>query len=186
MSEDRLLFSREVIENAVNRLARQVDHLFSVHERSVEAWVILNGAFMFAADLLREITLQDFRVKFIQVSSYGDSMESSGEIMLLGDLTREEDCLLIIDDIFDSGRTMQYLRQYAVDEGFSMIRGVTLLEKLNPDRVATPESLQCVTGLQIHRGHFVYGYGMDLQGMYRDRSGIWSHRIDKDYQQGVL
>lgn len=131
---------------------------------------VLNGAFIFTADLMREL---DFtcEVAFIQLNSY-DGTRSKGEIVMegaqLGVPVRDRD-ILIVEDIVDSGLTMYYLVQELQKRKPASIRIITLLHK--PEMQEFPVSLDQV-GFEIP-ADFVVGYGLDYRGLGRNLRGLY-------------
>ena len=131
---------------------------------------VLNGSFIFAADLMRQL---DFtaEIAFIQLNSY-DGTRSKGEIVMegaqLGVPVRNRD-IIIIEDIVDSGLTMFYLVQELKKRKPASIRIVTLLHK--PDMQEFPVTIDQV-GFSIP-SDFVVGYGLDYRGLGRNLNGIY-------------
>ena len=126
---------------------------------------VLNGAFMFMADLVRAIDLP-LTVDFLSVSSYGSRTESSGEVKLVKDLDQslKGRHVLLVEDIVDTGLTMQYLLGYLRGRGPESVEVVTLLSK--PSRRIVEVPLDYV-GFEIEDA-FVYGYGLDVAHRYRN------------------
>jgi len=126
---------------------------------------ILKGACFFLADLARAIE-RPVRIDFIGISSYGKGKTTSGEVKLTKDL----DCsiegadVLIVEDIIDSGLTLNYLVQVLSQRKPRSLRVVALLDK--PSRRVQPVDLAYV-GFQIP-DHFVVGYGLDYAEEYRN------------------
>ena len=128
---------------------------------------ILKGAFMFAADLLRR--LYDLGlypdIDFIRAASYGSDDKSSGEVKIELDISIDVAgrSLLIVDDIVDSGRTLQLVKQHLLGKGAKDVKICVLLDK--PSRREVECDLDWV-GFEIP-DHFVVGYGMDYAEKYR-------------------
>ncbi len=131
---------------------------------------VLNGAFIFTADLMRELKYS-CEVAFIQLNSY-DGTRSKGEIVMegaqLGTPVRDRD-ILIVEDIVDSGLTMYYLIRELQKRKPKSIRVVTLLHK--PDMQEFPVSID-LAGFEIP-SDFVVGYGLDYRGLGRNLRGIY-------------
>jgi hypoxanthine phosphoribosyltransferase len=126
---------------------------------------ILKGAFMFLADLIRELDM-DVEVEFMQVSSYGNETRSSGNIMIKKDLeiSAAGKNILIVDDIIDSGNTLKYLKEtYLAGKGAKSVRVATFLDKPSRRTVAMQPDY---TGFQID-DLFVIGYGLDYAQQFR-------------------
>lgn len=131
---------------------------------------VLNGAFIFTADLLRELHFT-CEVAFIQLNSY-EGTRSKGEIVMegaqLGVPVRGRD-VLILEDIVDSGLTMYYLLRELKMRRPASIRIISLLHK--PEMQEFPVSLDLV-GFEIPPD-FVVGYGLDYRGLGRNLRGIY-------------
>lgn len=131
---------------------------------------VLNGSFIFAADLMRQL---DFtaEIAFIQLNSY-DGTRSKGEIVMegaqLGVPVRNRD-IIIIEDIVDSGLTMFYLVQELKKRLPASIRIVTLLHK--PEMQEFPVTVDQI-GFSIP-SDFVVGYGLDYRGLGRNLKGLY-------------
>jgi len=130
---------------------------------------ILKGACFFLADLARSITCP-VRIDFIGISSYGKSKTSSGEVKLTKDLDSTIDGLdvLVVEDIIDSGITLNYLVSVLEQRKPRSLRIAALLDK--PDRRVRPVDVAYV-GFQIP-DEFVVGYGLDYAELYRNLADI--------------
>lgn len=126
---------------------------------------VLNGAFVFMADLVRAIDLP-LTVDFLAVSSYGSRTESSGEVRLVKDLdlSLKDRHVIVVEDIVDTGLTMQYLLQYLWGRGPRSVKVATLLSKPSRRQVEVPLAY---VGFEIDDA-FVYGYGLDVDHLYRN------------------
>lgn len=126
---------------------------------------VLKGAVLFVADLVRRLPF-DLEIEFMAVSSYGQSSESSGVVRILKDLETDIEGrhVLIVEDIIDSGMTLQYLMRSLKARNPASLETVTLLSK--PGR-RTAE-LECrYTGFEIPN-EFVVGYGLDYAEKHRN------------------
>ncbi len=125
---------------------------------------VLKGSFMFYSDLIRHINM-DVTCDFIGVSSY-NGMSSSGEVKLTLDLANsiQGKHVLLIEDIVDSGLTLNYIKSVLQIRKPASITTVALLEK--PEALKVPCKLDYV-GFKI-TNEFVVGYGLDYQGYYRN------------------
>lgn len=135
---------------------------------------VLNGAVIFMADLVRNMPIAvDF--EFMAVSSYGMSTETSGVVRILKDLGtdiagRE---VLIVEDIIDSGLTVQYLRRLLAERSPADVKVVTLLRKEKQD--AHDVQVDYV-GFDIP-DEFVVGYGLDYAGRFRNLPYVGVARV---------
>ncbi|MGD9948028.1 MAG: hypoxanthine phosphoribosyltransferase [Desulfobulbus sp.] len=132
---------------------------------------VLNGAFIFAADLCRAIEL-DVEIDFIRVASYGDSTESSGSIRLLMeprlDLNGKD--VLLVEDIVDTGKTMAWLQDHFRKSAAKSVKICSLIDKA--ERRVVPVTVDYV-GFALDKG-FLVGYGLDCAERYRNLEGIYS------------
>jgi hypoxanthine phosphoribosyltransferase len=126
---------------------------------------VLNGAFLFMADLVRAIDAP-LTVDFISVSSYGSRTESSGEVRLVKDLDQslKGKNVVLVEDIVDTGLTMRYLLQYLEGRGPLSVKVAALLSKPSRRVVEVPVHY---LGFEIEDA-FVYGYGLDVDHLYRN------------------
>ncbi len=159
----RVLISREELQAKVDDLAAAIR---ADYEGKYPILVcVLKGAIFFMADLARRLPFE-LEVEFMAVSSYGQSTDSSGVVRILKDLDVDIEGrhVLIVEDIIDSGLTLQYLTNNLGSRNPASIEIVTLLSK--PSR-RTAE-LQCrYTGFEIPN-EFVVGYGLDYAEKYRN------------------
>lgn len=134
---------------------------------------VLNGAFIFMADLVRAIELP-LTVDFLSVSSYGSRTESSGEVKLVKDLdlSLKGKHVLLVEDIVDTGLTLQYLRGYLEGRNPLSVRVASLLSK--PSRRLVEAKVDYL-GFEIDDA-FVYGYGLDVDHRYRNVPFVTSSR----------
>jgi hypoxanthine phosphoribosyltransferase len=126
---------------------------------------VLRGAFLFVADLIRQIEVPA-EVDFMAVSSYGSSTKSSGVVRILKDLdeTIEGRNVLVCEDILDTGLTLKYLLKNLASRKPKSLEVVTLLAKAGKQRVP----IDCkYIGFDIP-DEFVVGYGLDYAERYRN------------------
>ncbi len=135
---------------------------------------VLNGAFIFAADLMREIRLSS-TLSFIKLSTY-DQTSSTGKIKELIGLNEQlfKKDIIIIEDIVDSGFTLSYLLEHLQGLGPSSIEVVALLVK--PESLKAEVSIK-YTGFRIPE-NFVVGYGLDYDGYGRNLKDIYFLKTD--------
>ncbi len=126
---------------------------------------VLKGSFVFYADLIRAMQV-DVICDFLGVSSYNGGMQSSGEVKMTLDLTTsiEGKNVLIIEDIIDTGLTMEFLKKTLNLRKPKSLKTAALL--LKPDSLKVDAKVDYV-GFKI-QNDFVVGYGLDYQGYYRN------------------
>ena len=164
-----VLITRNSIEEAVTRLARQIGTDYA--GGSLVAVGILKGAFIFMADLVRQVGLP-LEVDFMTVSSYGSGTEPSRQFSVLQDLTvdvRDKD-VLVIEDIVDSGYTVSYVMKHVAEHGARSVRLCALTDK--PSRRETPVNIDYL-GFTVPN-KFVVGYGLDFDNKFRYLPDIYS------------
>ena len=163
MSSLRVLLSEAQIQARVRELGAQIDRDYP--DGSLHLICILKGACFFLADLSRAMH-RDVFVDFMGISSYGKGKSTSGEVKVTKDLdiSVEGADLLIVEDIVDSGVTLNYLVHVLEQRKPRSIRIAALLDK--PDRRQRPVKVAYV-GFQIP-DEFVVGYGLDFAERYRN------------------
>jgi hypoxanthine phosphoribosyltransferase len=165
----RVLLPAEKIQERILELGAAIDRDYSGSERPLYLVAILKGACFFLADLARAMK-RPARLDFIGISSYGRGKTSSGEVKLTKDLDASiEGCdVLVVEDIVDSGITLNYLLHVLNQRKPRSLRIAALLDK--PDRRVRPVEVEYV-GFQIP-DEFVIGYGLDYAEDYRNLSDI--------------
>lgn len=128
--------------------------------------VVLKGSFVFAADLIRAVDLHNLRVDFLAVRSYGEGTESSGVVQIVNDLSRpiEDEDVVLVEDIVDTGLTINYLLDLLQTRKPKSVKVCSLLHKPARAKVAVPIDY---LGFTIE-DRFVIGYGLDFAEKYRN------------------
>jgi len=159
----QILISEAQIQQRVAELGRQVSADYTDTPPFLVA--VLKGAFIFLADFCRHLSVPH-EVHFMAISSYGRATESSGVVRILMDLTAspEGQPVLVVEDIVDSGRTLDYILRNLKTRNPASIRVCTLLSK--PSRRTIDVPLDYV-GFEIP-DEFVLGYGLDYDERYRN------------------
>ncbi len=167
LGEVDILFNEEEIKIKIKQLAAQITHDYRGEEILVVG--ILKGAFIFMADLVRQIDLP-LSLDFMDVSSYGVSTTSSGEVRIMKDLdgSIEGKNILIVEDIMDTGLTLNYINQILLKREPKSIKICCLLDK--PERRRSPIEPD-YTGFTI-KDQFVVGFGLDYAEHYRNYPAI--------------
>jgi len=159
--------SRTTIENRISELASQIGTDYE--GRCPLFIVVLNGAFIFATDLLKSIPLS-CEITFIRLSSYSQT-ESTGtvrQIIGLEEKIAGRD-IIIIEDIVDTGLTMTQLVEQIAERGPASINIATLLHK--PEALLKPVEMRYI-GFEIEN-RFVVGYGLDYDGIGRNLDALY-------------
>ena len=163
----RILLTEAQIETRIKELGAQIAADYPTGPLHLVC--ILKGAYVFLADLARAIPREAF-VEFMGISSYGKGKTSSGEVKVTKDLDQsvEGADVLIVEDIVDSGVTLNYLMHVLDQRKPRSIRIAALLDK--PERRLRPVHVSYV-GFQIP-DEFVVGYGLDFAEKYRNLRDI--------------
>ena len=163
----KVLLSSDEIQARILEMGRQITADYAGREPHLVG--VLKGACPFMTDLAQAIDLP-LTLDFIAVSSYGAATKTSGEVKLVKDLDQglEGRDLLVIEDIVDTGLTLNYLRGLLRARGPRTLKVVTLLSK--PSRRLVSVEVDYV-GFTID-DHFVVGYGLDYNERYRNLRDI--------------
>lgn len=163
----KALISKDRLKKRVKELAREISKDYEGKNPIIVA--ILKGSFVFLADLVREIKIPH-EIDFISVASYGSRKKASGVVRLLKDLNTniEGKDVIIVEDIIDSGLTLNYIRNNLLTRNPKSLEVATLLNKKKTRKVKIP--LKYV-GFFIP-DNFVVGYGLDYDEQYRNLSYI--------------
>ena len=167
------MISAKSIAARIETLAREIEGEFKGTDKVVVVG-ILRGSFIFIADLVRELELP-IEVDFIEVTSYGNAMESSGEVRILKDLRGavEGRDVLVVEDIVDTGFTMQAIVAHLETRHPSKLRTIALLDKPSRRKVDFKAHW---TGFEIP-DEFVVGYGIDYAQRNRNLDHIGAVRF---------
>ena len=164
MKEIKVLIDEEKLNNRIKEIAKQISEDYKNEE--IVLVCILKGAVYFVADLSRLITDSNVILDFMKVSSYGDLTETTGKVELKLDLNTniEDKNVIIIEDIIDSGYTLNYLYDYLKSKNPKTLKLCALLDKKERRE---KEIKVDYTGFEIEN-KFVVGYGLDYADKYRN------------------
>ncbi len=159
---EKILVSEEELKEIVKKLAEKIDKDYSKKELIIVG--VLKGSALFMADLIRALE-NDFKIDFVVVSSYANASESSGRVNLIKDVSQsvKGKDVLIVEDIIDSGNTLNFLVNYFYTKNADSVKIVTLFDK--PDRRQVEVPVQYVG--KIIPDVFIVGYGLDYAENYR-------------------
>ena len=159
----RTLISREQIQRRIAEMAREIRRDFPVEPLHLVG--VLKGSIFFLSDLARQMS-GEVSLDFIAVSSYGNRTETSGEVKLTRDLDSsiEGKTVIVVEDILDTGMTLQYLLRVFEQRKPRRLRVAVLLDK--PERRIAKVRADYV-GFRIPN-EFVVGYGLDYAERYRN------------------
>ena len=166
----RPYLSQEQILAEVSRVAQQISQDLQHTKRPLFVCV-LNGAFVFAGDLFRRLSLPDPEITFIRMKSY-EGTQTTGKVKTIAGLIDSvvDRTVIIVEDIVDSGYTMQRLISQLRELGAADVRVCCLLDKPNAHKV---EGLQ-LDYVALHiPNDFIVGYGLDYNEQGRNLPDIW-------------
>jgi hypoxanthine phosphoribosyltransferase len=160
---EEVLLSGEQLQARIRELGREVAADYG--DRDPVLVSVLKGSIIFLADLIREMEIP-LSLDLMEVSSYGASTESSGQVRILKDLSKpiEGRHVIVVEDIIDTGLTLNYLLKYLADKNPASIRIVCLLDKPARRLAEIPIDYR---GFTIP-DRFVIGYGLDYDERYRN------------------
>lgn len=158
-----ILFSKEEINSRLQEVGKQISKDYEGKDLYVLS--LLRGSFIFAADLVREITVPT-KIGFMTTSSYGHGEESSGSVQVVNDIPDDIDGwdVLIVDDIVDSGITMDFVVNHVKNLGATSVKCCTLLDKPSRRKVDIKPNYCCFEIEDL----FVVGYGLNYGDFYRN------------------
>ena len=158
-----ILFTESEIKNRIEELGKVIAEDYK--DKNLYVLPLLRGSFIFGADIFRAIDLKA-KVGFMTTSSYGHSEESTGEVKVVNDIPDniEGFDVLIVDDIIDTGYTMEFVINYVKSRGAKSVKTCTLLDKPSRRKVDLNPDYCCFEIEDL----FVVGYGLDYESYYRN------------------
>jgi len=170
-----ILFTAEQIRERVRELAAEISRDYA--GRPVHLVVVLRGAAVFAADLIRELSVPA-SVDYIAISSYRSGRQSSGTVRIIKDLEDniESQYVIVVEDIIDTGLTLNYLSDLLRGRKVASLEVCALLDK--PSARKAPAQAKYV-GFTVPEA-FVVGYGLDFDQQYRGLPYIATLRPDAE------
>ena len=171
------LYSAKDIRKRISDMGKEISDRY--RDKNPIFIGVLNGSFIFLADLIREINL-DCEIDFIKVRSY-NGKKSSGSIQLLQDISLEvkNRDVILVEDIIDTGLTIKYLRERLNGDKPKSIAIATLLQKPRIEKIDFPIDF---IGFDIPH-EFVVGYGLDYNQKMRHLNGIYYVPSGSDNQR---
>ena len=159
----KVLYSDQELKEIVTKLGAQISEDYK--DRKLLMVSVLKGSIMFMADLMRAVTIP-CEIDFMAVSSYGNKKKSSGTVRILKDLDRDISGydVLLVEDILDSGKTLNYLMDVLYARNPASIRICTLFDKPDCREVDIYADYK---GLFVPN-EFIVGYGLDFDEKYRN------------------
>ena len=159
----KVILSKEEIAAMVKDLGKRISEDYA--EKELVLIGVLKGGFIFLADLMREITIP-VMVDFISVTSYGNSTKSSGIVRLIKDVDIDikNKHVLLVEDIIDTGLTINHLKELFQTRGPASVSICTALDKPSRRKVVVDSKYK---GLEVP-DKFIVGYGLDFSEKYRN------------------
>jgi hypoxanthine phosphoribosyltransferase len=160
--------TEQQIRTRIHELALQINHDYA---EKVPIFIgVLNGSFIFLADLIREIKI-DCEIDFFKLSSYGDAKITSGQVTLLKDLNCQVASrdIIVVEDIVDSGLSIAFIKKLIEKENPKSLKFVSLLLKKGLPKIDFPIDY---IGFEIPPD-FVIGYGLDYAQKVRNLKSIY-------------
>jgi hypoxanthine phosphoribosyltransferase len=159
---------REEIDSLTSDIANRISSDYK--GRNLIIIGVLTGAFIFMADLIRKISIP-VKIDFIGASSYGDATQSTGKIQITKELSTDvEDInVLLVEDIVDTGLTLDFLIDYVKSFRPRSVKVCTLLDKQERRRTDVTVDYAC----RVVEDRFIVGYGLDHAGEYRQFPDIF-------------
>jgi hypoxanthine phosphoribosyltransferase len=162
------VFTPEEIQKRIAELAQELSR--DLKDRKVVLLGVLKGAFLFMADLAKNLTIPA-KTDFVRLSSYGDSDESSGTIVMTKpyEMDLSGHTVVIVEDIIDTGLTLKWLKENLLSQPDVEVKCVVLIDKAERREVEVPIDY---VGFNVPDG-FLVGYGLDYAEDYRCLPGIY-------------
>lgn len=166
------LATRADLEEAIDGMAAKLERDFARLERPLVLVSVLKGSTLFLSDLMRRLRIE-VAVDFMSISSYAEG-EQSGVVRIIKDLDIDVSGrdVVIVEDIVDTGLTLNYLRTTLTHREPRSLQAVTLLDKLARRIVPVELEYSCFEVPDA----FVIGYGLDFQGLYRNVPELYAVR----------
>ena len=159
----KVLYTEEEIKSRVQAMGEELYDRF--HDKNPLFVGVLNGCFIFMADLVRASQMKS-ELEFIGLSSYQNGVKSSGVVQITRDLQTDIHGrnLIVVEDILDSCNTLAFLKGYLLAKGAASVNIVTLLDKPSRREKAIRAD---IAGFEVP-DEFVVGYGLDYGQQYRN------------------
>lgn len=161
---EKILFTEKEIDSIVTEIAKKITEDYK--DKNLLLVCVLKGSVCFMADLMRKIDL-DYKIEFLRAKSYlAGHSESCGTVDVKSEINNlQEYDVLIVEDIFDSGRTLQKVSERMLHDGAKSVKCCSLLDK--PERRDSSVKLQLDYMGETIPNAFVVGYGLDFDERYR-------------------
>lgn len=170
MDEADTLFTEEQVEAAINRVAQQINE--QLHDTNPIVFCVMNGGLIFSGKLLTKLTFP-LEQSYLHASRYRNET-SGGELFWKAkpEISLMDRNVLIVDDILDEGHTLSAIIEFCQRAGASSVRTAVLMDKQH-ERKARPGLCADFFGLHCE-DRYIFGYGMDYKGYWRNAAGIYA------------
>ena len=164
-----LLYSKNEIDNAVGRIAYNIYMDFH-NKKDLVLIGVLKGSYVFLADLSRKLA-PEHQIDFVSMSSYGENGDEQGDVKFLLDtsLNIKGKNIILVEDIIDSGNTIEYLMNVFKSKG---AKSVSICSLIAREGLKTKSAIR-YRGFTVEKNKFVVGYGLDYKESYRQLSSIY-------------
>ncbi len=169
-----VVYTADQIQSRVRELAEQINEAYE--GKPLVVVCVLKGAFMFFSDLLKHLAVRP-EIDFVRVASYGDSTLRAQNISFTKDLeiSISGKHLLIVEDVVDTGHTIDFLYRQFSARGAASIRLCAIVDKYERREVSISVDFP---GFVLQKGYIV-GYGMDYAERYRELDAIYDAHVEK-------
>lgn len=164
------LYSKDQVMAAIKDLAKDINAVFT--DQNPLVLIVMNGGLVFGGQLLSQLNFP-LQVDYLHASRYGDKIQGDAlNWRVKPSLNIQNRSVLIVDDILDEGKTLLEIIEHCKDQGAKEVRSAVLTEKKH-NRKARPDLKADFCGLVLE-DRFVFGFGMDYQGYWRNAPGIYA------------
>lgn len=169
--QSKIFLTRNIIQHEIHKTAKHINNLIKTDFNPIFICV-LDGALFFFTDLLKYLQ-PDIEIDTVKISSYGNEFQSSNNIKLIKDITKDitNRQVFIVEDIVATGNTLNFLVNH-LNEKYKPyeINVITLLDVPCQRKININPTISVFT---VNKDIFVYGYGLDLKGKYRNLPDIY-------------
>lgn len=164
------LFSNDQVVAAIDDLAKDINA--ELANKNPLILIVMNGGLVFGGQLLSRLSFP-LQVDYLHASRYGDNIQGDSlNWRVKPSVDLKNRCVLIVDDILDEGKTLLEIMTYCKDQGAINVMTAVLTDKVH-NRKAVQNLKADFCGLKLE-DRFVFGFGMDYQGYWRNAPGIYA------------
>lgn len=169
-AQGQMVYSKTQVEKAISQVAAHMNS--SLADKAPVFICVMNGALIFMGQLMTQLTFP-LQINYVHASRYQGEIEAKPQIDWIAKpaLSLQDRTVVIVEDILDTGLTMQLIQEYCQQQQAKQILTATLVDKQRPREVANLDHCD-FTGL-VTSDKFLYGYGLDYKGFLRNEPGIY-------------